>query len=119
MELWCEKNRFEKYLIFEKSEHFENGQSWPRCKGYSLWKMVSLGQKLKNAKKVRKTILLPHWSCGVQKNGSEKPLIFEKSEHFENGQNWSRRKGAKDDSTTTLELWCAKNRSEKHLIFEE
>ena len=27
-------------------------------------------------------------------------------------------KGAKNDCTTTLELLCAKNRSEKHLIFE-
>ena len=28
-------------------------------------------------------------------------------------------KGAKNDSTTTLELLCAKNRSKKHLIFEK
>ena len=36
-----------KHLIFEKWQHFENGQNWPRCLGYSPCKMVSLAQKLK------------------------------------------------------------------------
>ena len=49
-ELFCAKNRWRKHQIFEKWEHFENR---PSCKGYSQWKgyslckMVSLGQKLK------------------------------------------------------------------------
>ena len=36
-----------KQLILEKREHFENGQKWPQCKGYSPCKMGSLGQKIK------------------------------------------------------------------------
>ena len=57
------------------------------------------GSKFKNAKKVRKTVLRPHWSGCVQetastlewlcaKNRFKKGLICEKQEHFENGQNW-------------------------------
>ena len=48
------KNRSKKHLIFEKWEHFENGQNWPRCMGYSPCKMVSLGQKLKMPKRCEK-----------------------------------------------------------------
>ena len=38
----------------EKREHLENGQNWPPRKGYSLCKMVSLGQKLKMPKRCQK-----------------------------------------------------------------
>ena len=31
--------------------HFENGQNWPICMGYSPRKMVSLGQKLQMPKR--------------------------------------------------------------------
>ena len=41
------KKLLEKHQIFEKCDNFENG---PSCKGYSLWKMVGLGQKLKMSK---------------------------------------------------------------------
>ena len=44
------KNGSKKHLIFEKWDDNENGQKWPLCKGYSLCKMVSLGQKLKSPK---------------------------------------------------------------------
>ena len=42
-----QKNRSKRHQIFQKWEHFENR---PSCKGYSLCKMVSLGQKLKMPK---------------------------------------------------------------------
>ena len=42
MQKTAPKNR----LIFEKWEHFENGQKWPQCKGYSPCKILSLGQKI-------------------------------------------------------------------------
>ena len=74
LELFCAKNRLRKHQIFEKSDDFENR---PSCKGYSLCKMVSLGQKLRFTK------------------------------------------DAKTDSLITLELFCAKNRSRKHQIFEK
>ena len=46
------------------------------------------GSKIKNAKKVGKMIVEPHWSGCVQKIRLNKDLIFEKREPFENGQNW-------------------------------
>ena len=47
------------------------------------------GSKIKNAKKVRKTIVRPRYSCCVQKP-LQKHLIFEKREHYLNDQNWPR-----------------------------
>ena len=38
------KNRLKKHHIFEKRDHFENR---PSCKGYSLGKILTLGQKVK------------------------------------------------------------------------
>ena len=54
---------------------------------------TQIGSKIKNAKKVRKSIKEPRESCCVQKNRSKKQLIFEKLEHFENCQKWSQCKG--------------------------
>ena len=51
LELFCAKNPSKKHQIFEKWEDFENR---PSCKGYSLCKMVSLGQKLKMPKTCEK-----------------------------------------------------------------
>ena len=45
-----QKTAPKKQLIFEKWDHFENCQKWPQSKGYSLCKMVSLGQKFKMPK---------------------------------------------------------------------
>ena len=42
--MFCAKNRFKKHKIFEKWDHFEYH---PSCKGYSLCKILTLGQKLK------------------------------------------------------------------------
>ena len=50
----------------------ENGQKWPPSKGYSLFKIVTLGQKL----------------IFYAKKG-----ISQKLEHFENIQKWPRSKG--------------------------
>ena len=41
LELLYAKNGSKKHLIFEKWEHFENSQNWPRGKGYR----TPLGQK--------------------------------------------------------------------------
>ena len=51
LEYFCAKNRFRKHQIFEEWDDFENR---PSCKGYSLCKMVSLGQKLKFTKTCEK-----------------------------------------------------------------
>ena len=49
--MFCAKNRLRKHQIFQKWDDFENR---PSCKGYSLGKMVSLGQKLKFRKTCEK-----------------------------------------------------------------
>ena len=51
-----QKTAPKKPLIFEKWDHFENWQKWPQCKGYSLCKMVSLGQKLRMPKRCDKRL---------------------------------------------------------------
>ena len=52
--LW--KNGFKKHLIFEKAQHFENDHNWSQCMGYSLCKMLSLGQKFKFSKTCEKRL---------------------------------------------------------------
>ena len=89
LKLLCAKNRSKKHLIFEKWQHFENGQNWPRCMGYSPCKMVSLGQKLKMPKSCKKR-LYDHIQVFVCKKPLKKHLIFEKWQHFKNGKNWPR-----------------------------
>ena len=44
-----------------------SGKGYSPCEGYSFWKMGNLGQKLKTAKNMQKTILQEHLSCFVQK----------------------------------------------------
>ena len=51
LDLFCAKNCLKKTQIFEEWDDFENR---PSCKGYSLFKMVSLGQKLKFTKTCEK-----------------------------------------------------------------
>ena len=74
------KKPLQKTLIFEKWEHFENR---PSCKGYSLCKILTLGQKLK----FQKTCQNPFYKSFrvvLCKKPLQKTLIFEKWEHFEN-----------------------------------
>ena len=47
------KNGFKKQWIMEKLSNFESWEKWPICKGYSLCKITTLGQKL-NCKKSAK-----------------------------------------------------------------
>ena len=54
LELMCAKNGSNKQLIFEKWEHFENGQNWPQCKGPC--KILTLGQKLQIPKTCEKQL---------------------------------------------------------------
>ena len=50
-----QKTAGKKHQMFEKWDDFENR---PCCKGYSLCKLVSLDQKIKMAKNMRKTVVL-------------------------------------------------------------
>ena len=51
LELLCARKPLQNDPIFEKCEHFESGQNWPRRKGYSLCKMFSLAQKCQKGAK--------------------------------------------------------------------
>ena len=85
LELFYGKNSSKNQLIFEKWEHFENGQKWPPCKGYSSCTILSLGQK-ENCLKDAKNVPINTFELFYAKNNSKKQLIFEKWEHFENAQ---------------------------------
>ena len=130
--MWAKK-RSKKHLIFEKWQHFQNGQNWPWCMGYSPCKMVSLGQKLKIRKRCEKRFY-DHIKLVVCKKPLQKPPNIRKitalrrwlklaTMPMQNGQFGSKnkkwQKGAKNDCATTLNLLCAKNRSKKNLIFEK
>ena len=55
LELFSAKDRLRKHQIFEKWDDFENR---PSCKGYSLCKIVSLGQKVKFKKHAKNDFLI-------------------------------------------------------------
>ena len=44
LELSCAKSRSKKHEVIQKWDHIQNG---PSCKGYSLWKIFTMAQKLK------------------------------------------------------------------------
>ena len=123
--------------------YFENRPSckgYSPCKGYSLCKMVSLGQKLK----MRKTCEKPFYK-NIRVVLCKKPLekntkYSKKWDDFENrpsckgyspckgyslckmvslGQKLKMPKTCEKPFYKKLELFCAKNRSKKHQIFEE
>ena len=54
------ENGLRKQLLFKKLKHFENGQKWPKCKGYSPCKILTLGQENKIDSNMRKTFLQTH-----------------------------------------------------------
>ena len=92
LDLFYAKNGSKIQVIFEKWEHFENGQSWPQCKDYSPCKILSLGQKIKLSKTCE-NVSTNTIEMFYVKNGSKKQLILKKWEHFENGQKWPQCKG--------------------------
>ena len=61
----CAKNRSEKHLMLSTLKIRQNWEqyAWAIAHGQN----GQFGLKIKNAKKVRKTILRPHYSCCVQK----------------------------------------------------
>ena len=112
--MFCAKNRLRKHQIFDKWDDFENR---PSCKGYSLGKMVSLGQKLKFRKTCEKRFF-NHIRVVLCKNRLRKHQIFDKWDDFENrpsckGYSLGKMvkfsvRSWKNDSLITLELFCAK-----------
>ena len=80
LELFSAKDRLRKHQIFEKWDEFENR---PSCKGYSLCKIVSLGQKLKFKTTCEKRFF-NHVRVVFCKDRLRKHQIFDKWDDFEN-----------------------------------
>ena len=131
LQLFCAKNRFKTHQIFEKWDHFENRSS---CKGYSPCKILTLGQKLKIPKPMSKSMLQIIYSCFVQKTAPKNTKYSRYETIFKIGHhakaiahaksslwviNYNSKTLVKIHSTNHLELFCAKNRSKKHQIFEK
>ena len=126
------KKRLEKTLIFEKWERFENGQKWPQCKGYSPCKMLTLGQKLKMPKRCKKRLyqyIRVVWfkkrfqkSINIRKMRAfwEWPKMATMKKGYSPckmvslSQKLKCQKGAKNDCTSTLELFGAKTGSKNN-----
>ena len=75
------KNISKKQLIFEKWEDFKNWQKWPPCKGYSLCKIMSLGQNIKFLKTCKKR-LYDHITVVLRKKRSEKTANIQEMREF-------------------------------------
>ena len=73
------KNRLRKHQIFEKGDDFEHR---PSCRGYSLCKIVSFGQKLKFEKTCEKRFF-NHIRVVKCKKRFRKRQIVVKSDDFE------------------------------------
>ena len=67
--------------MFEKRDHFENCQKWSPSKGYSLCKIVTLGQKLKMQKNMLKPVL-QHIAVVVCKKRLDKTANVRKKRPF-------------------------------------
>ena len=115
-----QKNRWKKHQLFEKWDHFKNR---PSCQGYRLCNMVSLAQKLKWPKTCEKRfykhvrVVLCKKTAGKNTIYSRKTTILKighlaKAIDFARWPAWLKnsngQKRAKNDSTSTLELFCAK-----------
>ena len=111
MQLFYQKNGSKNQRIFKKWEHFENCQKRPPRKGHRLCKIVTLVQKLKMHKNMLNTFL-QHIAVVLCKKRLKKRLIFEKWEHFENGQKWPQRNGYRLCKIVTL---CRKLKMHKNM----
>ena len=127
----CAKNRSKKHQIFEKWDHFENR---PSCKGYSPCKILTFRQKLKFQKKCQNpfyksfTVVLCKKTAPKNIKYSRNETILkighqEKTRALGKSSVWVKNENSKKHnkihSTNHLELFCAKNRSKKHQIFEK
>ena len=125
----CKKHS-KKHQIFQKWDHFENR---PSCKGYSPYKILTLGQKWK----FQKTCQNPFYKSFrvvLCKKRSKKHQIFQKWDHFENrpsckgyspckiltlGQKLKFQKTCQNPFYKSFRAVLCKKRSKKHQIFQK
>ena len=131
------KKRFDERANIQKMRRFWKLAKMATMQGYSLPYMVSLGQRLKSPKTgqnwlykltrivlSKKTLGKNWWYSNnetvwkIGKNGhSVKAITFAKRSVWV--KDWNHQKRAKNDSTSTLELFYAKNVLIKGPIFEK
>ena len=75
------KKRHEKTANITKMRAFSKLQNWPPSKGYSLCKILALGQKLQMQKNMLKTFL-QHFAVVLSKKRLEKPANITKMRAF-------------------------------------
>ena len=95
------KKRLEKTANIRKMRAFWEWPKWPQCKGSIPCKILILGHKI-NCLKHAKNVSTNTFQLFYAKKGSKKQLIFEKWEHFENGQKWPQCKGYSPCKILTL-----------------
>ena len=131
LELFCAKNRPKKHQILEIWEHFKNR---PLSKAYSPCKILTLRQKLKFQKTCQNQILQIIYTSSVQ-NTAPKTTKYSKNKtilkithhakaisHAKSSlpvKNLKLQKHVKIHFTNHLELFCVKNSSKQHQIFEK
>ena len=139
----CKKRLQKAPNIGKKKDNFENRPStngYSPCKGYRLCKMVSLGQNLQMPRTCEKpfyntsAVVLckktarkntKYWKKKtILKIGHlAKAIAHAKAIAFAKWSNWVKnykcQKHAKNHSTRSAELFCAKNASKKHQILEK
>ena len=124
------KKRFKKHQIFKKWDHFQNRSS---CKAYSLYKILTLGQKL-SFQNTCQNPFYKSFTVVLCKKLLQKHQIFGKWDHFQNRlwciaiahaksslwvKNYDFKTYIKIHSINQLQLFGAKNRFKKHQIFEK
>ena len=86
------KKRLQKTLNIGEMRRFWKLEKWPQCKGYSLCKMVSLGQKIKLPKTCEKRFYR-HITDVLYKKQLPKTTHIREIRRFSKLQNWPQCKG--------------------------
>ena len=132
LELFCAKNRCKKKTKYWRNEtilkigHLAKAIHFAK---WSVWVKISNGQKrAKNDSTSTLELFCAKNRCKKKTKYWRNKTIF-KIGHLAKGidfakwsvwvENSNGEKRAKNDSTSTLELFCAKNRCKKHQIFEK
>ena len=92
LQLFYAKNGSKNQLLFKIWDHSENCQKWPSSKGYSLFKILTLSQKLKMQDNMLKTFFR-HIAVSLYKKRLEKTANIQKMRPFWKLPNWPPSKG--------------------------
>ena len=88
----CKKG-LQKAFIIREMRRFWKLEKWPQCKGYSLCKMVSLGQKIKLLKTCEKLFLQALSRRSMQKRGRINTFNIGEMRRFWKLEKWPQCKG--------------------------